>query len=146
MDDAMKANIREGWQELGFSYDCDDRAGEWLIVGSRAGLARFAALLREYVADPANARLSEHEHYGPYGYLKIMTWTEPGMDEQSIHGTLGDLQRLAELVEAQAAVLKVGDRARIRDDYSATPGHTLILALREDGFDPASLDGNLTPE
>ena len=145
MNDAMKAAIREQWQALGFFYDSDERAKQWLVVGSRAGLLRFAALLRAYVADPANAKLSEHEHYGPYQYLKFMTWSEPGMDADSIHGSLGDLQRLADLVDAKANMLRPGDRAQLREDYSAASSYSLLLEMREDSFDPTSLDGNLAP-
>ena len=54
---------------LGFFYDRDDASKEWILVGSRAGLQRFADLLHAYVADPRHETLSEHEHYGPYMYL-----------------------------------------------------------------------------
>ena len=145
MEDQLEAETRAEWQELGFFYDRDDLAEEWLVVGSRAGLARFSALLREYVADPSNAMLSEHEHYGPYQYLEIMTWTDAGMDDHSIHGTLQDLDRLATLVDARTTVLRPGERCRIREEFSATSKYSLLLDLREDGFDPAMLDGNLNP-
>jgi len=143
MDDELKTQTRKDWRELGFFYDCDDVAKEWIVVGSRLGLAAFSISLREYVADPSNAMQSEHEHYGPYMYLEVMTWTDAGMDDHSIHGTLLDLERLAELVDAQAAVLQPGDRVRIREKYSATSEYGLVLVLREDGFDPASLDESL---
>jgi hypothetical protein len=144
MDDKLKAMTREEWQELGFFYDRDDASKEWTIVGSRAGLAGFSGLLREYIADPRNALQSEHEHYGPYLYLEVMTWTDAGMDDHSIHGTLQDLKRLAELVDHRVAVLRPGERARIREEYSPTSKYALVLALREDGFDPATLDANLS--
>lgn len=144
MRDELKTQTRADWRKLGFFYDCDDVAKEWIVVGSRLGLAAFSMLLREYVAEPKNAMQSEHEHYGPYMYLEVMTWTDAGMDGHSIHGTLLDLERLADLVDARVAVLRPGDRVRIREEYSATSEYGLVLALREDGFDPASLDGNLS--
>jgi hypothetical protein len=144
MDDQLKADTREEWQELGFFYDRDDIAAEWIIVGSRAGLKRFSALLREYVADPSNAMQSEHEHYGPYLYLEVMTWTNAGMDDHSIHGTLQELEQLAKLVDDRTAMLRPGERTRICEEYSPTCKYGLVLDLREDGFDPATLDGNLS--
>jgi len=144
MDDWLKARTRREWQDLGFFYDLDESAKDWIIVGSQVGLARFAALLRGYVADPRNAMQSEHEHYGPYHYLEVMTWTEAGMDDHSIHGTLLDLERLAELVDKRAAVLRPGERARIREEYAPNAKYGLVLNLREDAFDPATLDGNLS--
>lgn len=143
MDDRLKQQYREDWRELGFFYDLDDAAKEWIVVGSRLGLSGFSGLLRAYVADPSNAMQSEHEHYGPYMFLEVMTWTDAGMDGHSIHGTLQDLERLADIVDARVALLRPGERARIREDYSATSEYALVLDLREDGFDPASLDGNL---
>jgi hypothetical protein len=143
MDDQRKAQIREDWRELGFFHGHDSFAKDRIVVGSRIGLASFSRLLREYIADPSNAMQSEHEHYGPYMDLEVMTWTDAGMDDHAIHGTLQDLERLAELVDARLAVLHPGERARIREEYSPTSEYGLVLDLREDGFDPASLDGNL---
>jgi hypothetical protein len=144
MPDQLNAGTRQEWQELGFFYDLDDISKDWIVVGSRLGLARFSALLRRYIADPRNAMLSEHEHYGPYLYLEVMTWTEAGMDDHAIHGTLQDLERLAELVDERAAVLRPGEQTRIREEYAPNAEYGLILKLREDGFDPATLDGNLS--
>jgi hypothetical protein len=145
MDDELNAHIREGWQELGFFYHLDETAKEWIIVGSRAGLARFSALLREYAADPRNEMQSEHEHYGPYMYLEVMTWPDAGMDGHAIHGPLPDLERLARLVDERASALQPGEQARIREEYAPSAEYGLVVTLREDGFDPASLDGNLGP-
>ena len=144
MDDELKPYLREQWLDLGFFYKRDVVAKEMRIVGSRAGLAAFARLLREYAEDSRNAMQSEHEHYGPYGDLKVMTWPDASMDRRSICGTLQDLKRLAELIDERVAALQPGALARIREEYSATSECGLVLDVREDGFDPASLDGNLT--
>lgn len=87
---------------------------------------------------------SEHEHYGPYYDLEVMTWNEAGMDDHSIHGTLLDLARLAELVDERAAVLRPGERTRIREEYAPNAKYGLVLNLCEDAFDPATPDGNLS--
>jgi len=143
MEEWMKEPTRQEWQELGFFYDRDDSAKEWLIVGSRAGLLRFADLLRRYAANPRNEMKSEHEHYGPYMDLEIMTWTEAGMDDHAIHGSVRDLIRLASLIEGKVATLQSGERARIREEFSPRALYSLVLDLRGDSFDPASADGNL---
>lgn len=143
MDERMKEETRSEWRELGFFYDRDESSKEWLLVGSRAGLLRFSELLRAYVADSSNETKSEHEHYGPYMYLEVMTWPDAGMDGHSIHGSLKDLGRLARLVEEQLAGLTPGSRARIREEFASTAEYTLVMELRDDGFDPASADGNL---
>src|SRR4030095_7454405 len=110
MNESLKEQTRSEWRELGFFYDRDDKSKEWLLIGSRAGLGRFSSLLRAYVAAPRNVRKSEHEHYGPYMYLKFMTWPEAGMNENTIHGPLEQLARLASLVEGHIASLEPGSR------------------------------------
>ncbi len=140
MEERLSKLTRAEWHDLGFSYDRNDQSKEWHIVGSRAGLSRFAAILRSYVADPAKAKTSEHEHYGPYMYLELMTSAEPGMDDHAIFGPLEELTRLASVVEARAARLRPGMSVRIREEYAPTSPYALVLHLREDTFDPASAD------
>jgi hypothetical protein len=80
MDPRTVAATHAEWRELGFYYLLDEEAKVWCLVGSQAGLLRFSQLLRNHVADPRNEKKSEHEHYGPYCYLEVMTWPTPGMD------------------------------------------------------------------
>jgi hypothetical protein len=80
--DATNRATREEWRELGFFYDPDDRAKTWTLTGSRLGLRRFVECLLEYAADPGNAMQSEHQHYGPYMYLEVMTWPEAGFGSE----------------------------------------------------------------
>lgn len=144
MDSKTKEHTRAEWRELGFFYDRDDAAKEWVLVGSRDGLLRFAHLLHRYVADPRNAMKSEHEHYGPYMYLEVMTWPEAGMDDHSIHGPTSDLKRLALLVEDRVSTMEPNTVTRIREEFTADSTYSLVLQLRSDDFDPSSQDANLT--
>jgi len=146
MKSTTKERTRAEWRELGFFYDRDDGEKEWVLIGSRAGLRRFAGLLLDYVADLRNATKSEHEHYGPYMYLEVMTWPEAGMDDHSIHGSLADLKRLALLVEDRVARMEVTTATRIREEFAPDSPYSLVLQLRPDGFDPASQDSSLTGE
>src|ERR1035438_7741098 len=77
--DATNRATTQEWRELGFFYDRDDRARVWKLTGSRSGLLRFRDLLLSYVADPCNALEAEHEHYGPYAYLEVMTLPRGGV-------------------------------------------------------------------
>jgi len=138
--DATNEATRQEWRSLGFFYELDDPAKVWRLVGSRSGLLRFRDALLEYAADPSNADDSEHEHYGPYMYLEIMTWPEAGFDHHAIHGTLSDLKRLAKLVEAKLAVIPHGEIIRIQSEFALNSPYGLILEVREDGFDPAEAD------
>jgi hypothetical protein len=92
------------------------------------------------VADPRNALESEHEHYGPYMYLKVMTWPEAGFDHNAIRGSLTDIARLAELVESKLASAQPGSAVRIHHEFAPDSPNALVLDVREDGFDPATAD------
>lgn len=143
---AVNERTRQEWRELGFYYESDDESKEWLLVGSRAGLLRFRDILLEYTNEPRNATKSEHDHYGPYMYLKVMTWPESGIDGDSIHGPLDDLRRLASIVEKNLLQAEAGATIRIADEFSEKSEYTLMLAVREDDFDPPSVDPELTSE
>ena len=134
------------WRELGFFYDRDDENRVWSLTGSRAGLLRFRDALLSYVADPCNASDSEHEHYGPYSYLEVMTSPNAGFDHHAIHGSVADLARLSALIEAKLATAQPGSSIRIREEFAPDSPYALVLNLREDGFDPAAADTLLTAE
>jgi hypothetical protein len=142
--ESLKEVTRQEWRDLGFYYAQDDAPqGAWRIVGSTVGLAAFLAKLVEYAARPSNAGLGEHEHYGPYFYLKVMTSSDAGIDAHSIRGSLADLRRLADLVSKALAHAKPGDLVALGGDYVERPSYELLLDVREDNFDPASADPDL---
>lgn len=140
----MNEDTRREWRELGFHYERDDEAREWRLTGSRDGLLEFRDLLLAYAGNPRNDLDSEHEHYGPYSYLEVMTWPDPGLDNHSIHGSLADLARLASLIEAKVSAADAGDRIVIGDEFAAGCPYQIVLRVREDGFDPAMADNYLT--
>jgi len=143
---ATNRATRREWRELGFFYDRDDEKKVWTLTGSRAGLLRFRDVLLSYVADPRNALESEHEHYGPYSYLEVMTSPNAGFDHHAIHGTVADLARLSALIEAKLATTRPGSTVRIREEFSPDSPYALVLDVREEGFDPAAADTLLAPE
>lgn len=131
---------RTEWREFGFHLEPVPESRSYRAMGSRSGLLKFVQLLRDYVADPRNAMLSEHEHYTPYGWVEVMTWDRPGMDDHAIFGTLDDLGRLAGLVETAVTGMRPGSRLCIREEYSPDCEYALVLEMRDDDFDPASED------
>jgi len=135
---------RKEWRDLGFFYDRDDVAKEWRIVGSRSGLFKFRDLLVSYVATPRNQVNSEHDHYGPYMYLTLSTWSEAGMDRNAIYGTLQDLRRLAGMIEAKLKDTRAGSVLRIQEEFARNCEYSLLLEVRDEDFDPASADPELS--
>lgn len=71
----IEKEIFEEWRQLGFYYELYKNGDvyQWRFFGSKSGFQRFSSLLHTYADDPVNVNLSEHEHFGPYYYLKIMT-------------------------------------------------------------------------
>jgi hypothetical protein len=133
------ATARE-WRNLQFFYERSDTERVWRFIGSRAGLLRIARHLRDYGNDPGNSPISEHHHYGPYLYLKFLTWHESQITITDIRGTLLDFLRLADVIERQLLKSQPGHSIIIDTEYSQKNEFSLRLEVREDGFDPASAD------
>ena len=131
------------WRDLGFYYERDDEMKAWKLSGSRKGLSRFSNALRTYVADPRNAMNAEHEHYGPYMYLEVMTWPEAGFDKHAIRGPLEDLLRLADLIDTALNGALPRSSIVIREEFVESSPYSLVLELQPDGFDPAQADPQL---
>jgi len=142
----MNRLMREGWRELGFYYDFDEESSRWRLVGSRSGLLKFRDILNDYAGDPRNEQVPEHEHYGPYSYLKLMTWGEAEITEDAICGTLPDFRRLAVIVGNKLNASSAGSIFTISGEYVESSKATLEFEVREEGFDPASADPLLQPD
>ena len=142
--EAVNEATRREWRDLGFFYELNDDGKEWRLVGSPSGLLKFRDLLLRYVANPRNEAKSEHDHYGPYMYLKILTWSEAGVDGNAIYGTLQELRQLAGIIEAKLQYARPGTVLRIQEDFAEGCEYCLVLDVRDEGFDPASADPELS--
>jgi len=132
--------MREEWRELGFFYDFDEKDSCWRLIGSRSGLLKFRDILNAYADDPRHEQISEHEHYGPYSYLKLMTWEEADISGQAICGTPADFKRLAGIVGGKLDSHGAGEIFAVSDEYAPGSNAILEVDVREEGFDPASAD------
>jgi hypothetical protein len=140
MDDKLKKMTIEEWRQLGYFYDRDDINKLWIIIGSPFGIKAFANQLFQYSRNASNKETLEHEHWGPYCYLKIQTYDSCGFDKGSIFGSLEDLKRLAELIYSKVQDNTIGTTLKIREEYSNISEYTLELRVMEYGFDPAKAD------
>ena len=145
-EESVNRAIRQRWRELGFFYDLDHHTKAWRLVGSRAGLLRFREALSNYAEDPENDYPSEHEHFGPYMYLEVMTWPNAGFDAHSIHGSLPDLRRLASIIGAKIENARPGEVIQIREEFAANSPYSMVLEVTDDDFDPAGADPALPKE
>jgi hypothetical protein len=138
--DAAKEGTRRAWRELGFFCGRDRAAKEWRIVGSVKGLRKFAAEIRSYASNPSNDRLSEYTHFGPAMNLELGTSHQTEITEQWIGGPLMDLLRLATFIERSVQDNVVGTCIALRANFSPMSPYELILDVRDEAFDPASVD------
>jgi hypothetical protein len=136
----MNQVTREEWRELGFFYDFDKENSRWRLIGSRGGLLKFRDILNAYADDSRNQQISEHEHYGPYFYLKLMTWEGAEITENAICGTPSDFRRLAKIVENKLNACSAGSTFTIGDEYAEGNLAMIEFEVCEEGFDPASAD------
>lgn len=138
--DIINDTIQE-WRDLGFHYDRDDDRGEWTIVGSIAGLKRFSSILRQFASNPQNDVPFEHDHFGPYMYLKIMNiLDERGIDSNSIFAPRLEFSRLADLVDVELSTASPGDIFNLRNEFSPNSEYELRLVVTNDDFDPGLYD------
>ena len=142
MRDSVKALTAVDWRELGFWYDYTPQSG-WVILGSKSGIERLASLLEAYGRNPRNAPVSEHDHFGPYMYLKFVTWSSPEINPDGFYGSLPDLLRLAELIRKQIAVGNSTNSLELSTLYSPSSTSALTITIEHETFDPASADAEL---
>lgn len=142
LSERAKEVTRREWRELGFFYDRDDQEKKWKVIGARAGLRKFASLVRQYASDLRNEAISEHEHYGPYMYLEVGTWDVPQITDHWIAGPLDKLLALASTIEETIANQAVGERISLRPLFAPNSPYDLELEMRPKDFDPVSEDPN----
>lgn len=128
------------WRELGFYYDINENVKEWRFFGSKIGLRKFVSLIDKYVNDPRNNNLSEHEHYGPYGYLKIMTSNKPEITEDYIAGTIEDLGKLRDIISQKINETNFGQSFNIETEYGVENSASARIFIMTDDFAPCSIE------
>ncbi len=126
------------WESLGFYYTFDKKQNCWIFTGSKKGLLNFCNVLDEYVKNPVHKDISEHEHYGPDSYLKLITWNYPIIKESGIYGRLEDFKKLSDFLKY---VLWSNKRKEIVIDkeFSEKNECYILLKIMNKNFDPATL-------
>ncbi|MDH7459696.1 hypothetical protein QEG73_00355 [Chitinophagaceae bacterium 26-R-25] len=142
---SIDQRIKDEWRELAFYYDLEkkENKSEWSCYGSKHGLYNFVKLLENYTTEQTNDFLSEHDHYGPYNYLKVMTWHKAEITENYIAGTIADLKNLKNIIAGKLEKTRPGQSFTIDKEYGTDNTSTLTFFMMKDSFDPVSMDGNL---
>ena len=136
--------VKQEWRELGFYYDILETAQNtvWTFYGSKEGFKNLIKELKNYISNPINNQISEHEHYGPYHYLKIMTWNEPIITKDYIAGSIQDLAFLGKLIEEKMEIKTIGDNFTIDKEYGLNNTASALFTIMPDDFDPFTMDNN----
>lgn len=143
MDNKLKNITKEEWRQLGYYYEIDEINKKWIIVGSLFGIRNFISQLNEYANNSKNSKISEHDHWGPYMYLKIMTNTDPVINKNCISGSLSDLKRLSEIIDKKLNDNLINTTLEIKEEYSKDCEYSIQFKIMEYGFDPATEDKQL---
>jgi hypothetical protein len=131
------------WRQLGFYYDFDERLGinQWRFYGSKSGLQNFVKLLDDYTSRASNDKEFEHDHYGPYMYLKIITLDDQAIiNDNAIGGTIADLKNLRNIIADKLSKAEPGQTFNIDKDYGDDNTVTAKFFVMADNFDPVSMD------
>jgi hypothetical protein len=136
--DLLNTKIQKEWRQLGFYYERDDTALEWKIIGSKEGVYGFCKLLEDYSMDKRFQGISEDKHFGPYSYLKFMTWHRPKIGKEEICGQLEDFHFLSEIVRNK--ILEKKEIFNIDKEFSNENEYLIKFVIKEDNFDPSSFD------
>src|SRR4051812_43842432 len=123
MMDKIEKMMMEEWRQLGFYYDLDDRisVNQWRFYGSKSGLESFVNMLDEYTKDRTKQYLTEHDHYGPYSYLKIITLEGHScITNDGIGGTITDLKALRNIIADKLISARPGQTFNIDKDFGTS--------------------------
>lgn len=136
--------IKDEWRELGFYYDNGGTIEnqEWRFFGSKKGLENFSVILDDYLSNPNHIGLSQETAYGPYTYLKIMTWDKPTITEEYFAGTHEDIKKLRNVIADKLLKTEVGQSFNIENDYGVDNTVTATFYIMPANFDPVSMDKN----
>ena len=136
--------IKKEWRDLGFYYELEEynEFKQWKFYGSKKGLFNLIKLLENYTAKKSNDYISEHDHYGPYSYLKIMTWGKPEITENYFAGTITDLNIIKDLIAGKLDGTDVGQTFVISKEYGEGNTASARFFVMAADFDPVSMDAN----
>jgi hypothetical protein len=128
----------EEWRALGFYHEPNKAHRVWRLVGSASGLRTIVRMLASQ-ADKASGETEPAALVvGPFNDFHIRIWERAGIDDESIHGSADDLRRLSEIIEQKLSGAAVGAEIAIGNEYAAGLEYTLLIAVRDEEFDPAS--------
>ena len=139
--DKVNEQTKNEWNTLGFYYDCDDDKGFWQIIGSKEGILKFCKLLEDYSNNGSKQNISEDEHFGPYSYLKFMTWNEPKIAKREICGRQSDFKILSDIIKHRLKTSN--ENFQVDKEYSNNNEYRIEFIIKEESFEPASADSQL---
>ncbi len=137
MSSSFDIQYRNEWRSLGFYYEFNAHKRCWIFIGSKGGLLNFSELLFAYAIDKSKKEISEHAHYGPDSYLKVITWNAPMIMESGIYGSLADIKRLGDIFRKILMSNKDKTQLKIDKEYSKNNDCYILLKIKQDNFDPA---------
>ncbi len=128
----------EAWRALGFYHEPDQAHRVWRLAGSVSGLRTIVRMLASQADKASGDTEPAALVVGPFSDFYIRIWERAGIDDESIHGSADDLRRLSKIIEQKLGGAAVGAEIAIGDEYAANLEYTLLIAVQDEEFDPAS--------
>lgn len=85
----------------------------------------------------SHKKLSEHEHFGPDSYLRVITWDAPIIKESGIYGSIRDIKRLSYILKEKLMNNPINMEVKIAKEYSNLNECYILLRIKSDNFGPA---------
>ncbi|TKB45295.1 Imm32 family immunity protein [Thalassotalea mangrovi] len=129
------------WRELGFFYTINETQSEWVLTGSKLGLKNFSDLLHQFSLKEESH--GDHFHIEPHWYLTLTSSDEPMIDKRGVWGRPSDFSALAKLISDKLEISSPNDSIVIKNEYAPKAEYSLVIHVKKQDFDPATLDPQL---
>jgi len=129
----------DDWNELGFFYSFNKKENAAEIIASKLGILRFCEILEFEYPEIAVFEFGNHDHIGPFMHLVLHYEDYARFNNLSITGSLNDFTKLSNLIRNKLEKQDVSE-IKIDKEYSLTNKNKLIIKVKDDDFEPGSLD------
>jgi hypothetical protein len=135
--------VKDEWRKLGYYFELNKDEKKWVFISSKNGIEKFIDQIKDYIQNETNKDIGEHDHWGPYGDLKIMTTSVPQITNGFIGGNCTSFLELTELIEKNIKKITINESFFIQEEYVKDARTGIEFVIKDDDFDPASADKQL---
>jgi hypothetical protein len=140
MNNASIEAIKEEWRNLGYYFEKNKSERKWVFTSSKNGIKKLINQIIDFTQKEGNIEIGEHDHWGPYGDLKIMTTRVPEITIEYIGGSFSSLRELAYQIKQRLEIVNHNESFCIQEENKNAMSAGLEFRIKDDDYDPASAD------